>query len=92
MANRRTLVIQDGVGITTGGSADFGQYHVAGYSRLTGLASTVGSLTLRISTVKRSLMRGVVNSSASISNGIGWFIRDFKMGSLQPGDFFFSVT
>jgi hypothetical protein len=58
---RKQLITQKNAAITTGGSADFGQFNVGRYSRLTGLVSTVGSLTLRIRT-------GVVSGSYQVSS------------------------
>jgi hypothetical protein len=47
---RKQLITQKNAAITIGGSADFGAFNVGRYCRFTGLVSTVGSLTLRIST------------------------------------------
>jgi hypothetical protein len=50
MQFRKILVRALNANITSGGSADYGQFDVTRYSRFTGLASTVSSLTLRLRT------------------------------------------
>ena len=59
MSTRKTLFTIVNSAITTGGSADFGAFITSGYSRLTGLFSTVGSLTFRT--------RGAVSSGTWLS-------------------------
>lgn len=69
---RTPLVVVNSVGITTGGSADFGACNVAGYSRFTGLWTTVGSLTLRVRTGVGS-GNYQVSSSFAVNSGPGTF-------------------
>ena len=68
--SRQALVEQNQQDITTGGSADFGQFSVARYSRFTGLWSTVGSLTLRY---RMGVASGAfqVSSTIAVNSGPG---------------------
>jgi hypothetical protein len=83
---RKPLVSQHNANITTGGSADFGQFNVARFSRFTGLFSTVGSLTLRIRT-------GVLSGSFQVSSNFAVNSGASALDCLNFGQYgYFDIT
>ena len=82
----KPLVTQNNAIITTGGSADLGQFNVGRYFRFTGLFSTVGSLTLRIRT-------GVVSGSFQVSSSFAVNSGASVLDCLNYGRFgYFDIT
>ena len=84
--SRRVLISAVSSGITTGGSADLGQFEVRQFSRFTGLFSTVGSLTFRTRT-------GVTSGSYQVSSNFAANSGASVYDALNFGQFaYFDIT